>query len=108
MVTGAHSKKALYMTTPTKCRPQGYGTLFRHKEEIKRMERAEQKDPSLFQARIEANRSIKGPSMQTEARKNPREFSNKSNQKIWWRRERSYNRAWNQEHHSQQRPWKAL
>ena len=43
MVTGAHGKKASYVTTPTKCRPQGYGTLFRHKEEVKRMEKAEQK-----------------------------------------------------------------
>jgi len=38
---------------------QGYGTLYRHKEEIKRMERAEQKDPSLFQTRIKANRKVK-------------------------------------------------
>src|SRR5882757_4049433 len=51
MVTGAHGKKASYMTTPTKHRPQGYGTLYRHKEEIKRMERGEQKDPNLFQTR---------------------------------------------------------
>jgi len=59
MVTGAHGKKASYVTTPTKCRPQGYGTLYRHKEEIKRMERAEQKDPNLFQTKIEANRKVK-------------------------------------------------
>src|SRR5882757_7131530 len=48
----------------------------------------------------------KEPSMPIEVRRNPKEFSNKLNQKIWWRRERSYDKAWNQEYHSRPKPSK--
>jgi len=78
------------------------------KKKLREWKEQSRKIPAYSKQESKPTEVSKGPSMQTEARGNPKEFLNELNQKIWQRRERSYDKAWNQEYHSQQKLSKAL